>query len=192
MGQAGSSLLWWPCIARLGHLFPFIPHPNAWLRWFGQRPGCSGAALWEWRQSSVTPLWGGHWQGCSACCETVPSQTGHRKDPQAPTPCCCPFGELHHSELPPWAPGKCITAACSCTSQAACLHAAQLYCSSEIWKQGGLEMRRSGYWETPATEHRCCRCYLPCPELSRGSALSCACMPVLNTNTFGGSDGSKK
>lgn len=37
MGQAGSSLLWWPCIARLGHLFPFIPHPNAWLRWFGQR-----------------------------------------------------------------------------------------------------------------------------------------------------------
>lgn len=33
---------------------------------------------------------------------------------------------------------------------------------------------------------------LPGPELSTGSVLRYVCMSVLNTNTFGGSGGSKK
>lgn len=91
MGQAGSSLPRWPSVVRLGCLFPVYCSRQGLVGMVWQQSGCSGAALCEWREGSVSPSP----QGCSACFRAVPSQAGHSKDLQAPAPCCCHLGDLH-------------------------------------------------------------------------------------------------
>lgn len=144
--------------------FLFIPQPNNCLRCFGQKPGCSGTVLWEWREGSMTP--------CPDV-EVFPPKQGtegtYRHLLLAVANLVISIQVHSHSELPHGP--QAFIAGCSCTSQAVRFTC----CSPVLWLRG-LEVRRLGNEDTwkwgdldterlllvcaDAAEHRCCRCYL--------------------------------